>query len=244
MILNEDFKRYSRVRDVGRWYVTRFVQDVAAALPAGTRVLDAGAGECAYKPFFNHCRYTAVDLAVGESRWTYRNLDSIATLDQLPFADAGFDAVLNTQTLEHLRRPAESVQEFYRVLRPGGTLYLSAPMAHMEHQQPYDFFRYTSFGLRELAERAGFAAGDVRVEAFGGMFTRWGYELPHALNVMPYSGIPQRQYNARGIALLPVKAVLFGFIRLTQLLLFALDRFDKKRDYPFGWSMIAVKAAH
>lgn len=243
MQLNEDFTRYSKVADAGRWHVTRFVQAAARALPPGARVLDAGAGECAYKPLFVHCRYTGVDLAVGESRWTYRNLDAIATLDQLPFAAASFDAVLSTQTLEHLSRPQESVTEFFRVLRPGGRLFLTAPMAHMEHQAPYDFFRYTSYGLRTLAERAGFAPGHVVISPFGGMFTRWAYELPHAIDVFPASGLPERRPNPAGIALLPVKAAAFGLIRLTQVLLLALDRFDRRRDYPFGWSLTATKTA-
>ena len=42
------------------------------------------------------------------------------------------------------------------MLKPGGTLWLTAPLFYAEHEQPYDFFRYTQFGLRHMFEAAGF----------------------------------------------------------------------------------------
>lgn len=243
MELTEDFSRYSRIRDAGRWHVTRFVQGVAAQLPAGAKVLDAGAGECAYKKYFSHCNYTGLDLAVGDANWNYHNLDVIALLDRLPLADGAFDAVLNTQTLEHLSRPQESLRECWRVLKPGGQLFLTAPMAHMEHQTPYDFFRYTSYGLRALAERAGFAQEAIEVGAFGGMFTRWAYELPHAIDIFPKTGLAEGKPHAKGLLLSPLKALAFGAVRLTQACLLAIDPLDKQRDYPFGWWLTATKGA-
>ena len=45
--------------------------------------------------------------------------------------------------------------ETARVLKPGGMLFLYVPMTANEHQVPYDFFRYTSYGLRHLCEKAG-----------------------------------------------------------------------------------------
>src|SRR5262245_40469135 len=149
-MLAEDFTRYSRLGDVGRWHVNRFVERVAAQLPAGTRLLDAGAGECAYKKYFAHCDYKSVDLGVGNLEWAYENLDYVAPLDQLPLADDTFDAALCTQVLEHLEQPRACVKELYRVLKPGAQLYLTVPMAQSEHQVPYDFFRYTSYGLRSI----------------------------------------------------------------------------------------------
>lgn len=232
MNLNEDFSKYSRYRDVGRWYVTGFVRRTAAELPPGSLVLDAGAGECVYKPLFGHCRYLAVDLAVGDAAWNYHNLDAISVLHRLPFPSNTFDAVLSTQTLEHLSLPQASVCELHRVLKAGGRLYLTAPMSHVEHQAPYDFFRYTSYGLRHLATQAGFASGDIRVEPFGGMFTRWGYELAELGGLFVNTGVSR----------LPAKVFTFAIMRALRVCLFALDRFDKRRVHPFGWGMTATKS--
>lgn len=234
MHINEDFTAYSKVADIGRWYVTQFVRQAAQQISRDAYLLDAGAGECVYRKFFPHCRYVGLDLAVGEPRWNYRNLDCIASLERLPFADASFDAVLSTQTLEHLDQPAECVHEIFRVLKPHGRLFLTAPMAHAEHQQPYDFFRYTSFGLCSLCRRAGFC--EIAVRPFGGMFTRWAYELPSALSIFPRAGLTR-------LMLLPLKAITFVYVRMAQHLLLSLDRFDHAREYPFGWSLVATKRA-
>ena len=43
-----------------------------------------------------------------------------APADDLPFADAAFDAVLSLDVLEHLQRPERFMAEIARVLKPGG----------------------------------------------------------------------------------------------------------------------------
>ncbi|MGZ8223819.1 MAG: hypothetical protein ACXW0H_01765, partial [Methylobacter sp.] len=83
-MINEDFSSRSKTQDVGRWYITRFVESVAESLQEGSSILDAGAGESVYKRLFFHCNYKAIDLAVGESRWNYANLDFIGPLHEMP----------------------------------------------------------------------------------------------------------------------------------------------------------------
>jgi SAM-dependent methyltransferase len=239
MMFNEDFTTPSKLRNIGRWHVTQFVEGVARALPPGTRLLDAGAGECAYKRFFSKARYVSVDAAIGNVSWNYGNLDCVSTLDRLPFMDQSFDAVLCTQTLEHLEWPRECVKEFFRILKPGGILYLTAPMAHHEHQAPHDFFRYTSFGLDSICRGAGFTS--IKVAPFGGNFTRMAYELPRVLPVFPSAGIYAGKLQFKGVLLLPARAVLLLPIRLLQIILLGLDRLDRRRDFPFGWRVEARK---
>ena len=235
----DDFSARSKLREIGRWHVTRFVRDVARGLPPGSRMLDAGAGECAYKEFFPAIRYVSIDAALGDPSWNYHDLNSVGALHALPFKDSSFDAILCTQTLEHLEWPRESVTEFFRVLTPTGMLYLTAPMAHHEHQAPYDFFRYTSFGLDSICRRAGFTK--VQITPFGGTFTRMAYELSRVLSIFPSAGIKRGNPQWKGILWLPVRAVLLIPIRLLQLVLLAFDGLDRKRDYPFGWGVIAQK---
>ena len=229
----------SKLRDIGRWHVTQFMRQVAETLPEGCWLLDAGAGESAYKQLFSRQRYIAIDAAIGEAAWNYGNLDVVGTLAELPFADQSLDAVVCTQTLEHVENPYESVAEFHRILRPGGRLFLTVPFAHAEHQIPYDYFRYTSYALTSMCANAGFV--EIRVEPFGGMFTRMAYELPSVLSVFPAAGWKTRRWKLRGLMWLPVKAILLTGIRMTQLLLLGVDRFDTARIYPFGWSVSARK---
>ena len=43
----------------------------------------------------------------------------------LPYADAEFDAVVCANAMHRLFNPAGAVREFYRILRPGGRLYIN-----------------------------------------------------------------------------------------------------------------------
>ena len=238
-MINEDFSTRSKLQDVGRWFITHFVESVAKSLPEGSSILDAGAGESVYKKLFSHCSYKAIDLAVGESRWNYANLDYVGFLHEMPIEDEIFDAVLCTQVLEHLEWPRESVKEMYRVLKAGGKLFMTVPMAQDEHQIPYDFFRYTSYGLQSICKHAGFR--EVKITPFGGLWVRWAYELPRALAIFPSAGILSDQRTILGVVLLPMKVITLLIIRFFQVILLSFDKLDRKKNDPFGWSCVAVK---
>ena len=67
-----------------------------------------------------------------------------------------FDSVLCNQVLEHVFNPDYFLSEIHRVLKPSGKLLLTVPFVWDEHEKPYDFARYTSFGLTSLLEKNGF----------------------------------------------------------------------------------------
>ena len=48
------------------------------------------------------------------------------------------------------------MSEFNRVLKQGGQLLLTTPFTWNEHEEPYDFARYTSFGITDLLQKHGF----------------------------------------------------------------------------------------
>jgi hypothetical protein len=54
MMINEDFSARSKLQDIGRWYVTRFVEDVAQSLPENAAILDAGLEVCLQKVFSHY----------------------------------------------------------------------------------------------------------------------------------------------------------------------------------------------
>jgi len=79
----------------------------------------------------------------------------------LPFKDAVFDTVLCNEVLEHVPEPARLMAEVARVLKPGGVLLLTTPQTWGLHMEPYDFYRYTKYGLRYLAEKSGLEVIEV-----------------------------------------------------------------------------------
>ncbi len=141
-------------------------------MPAGSHVLDAGAGECPHAPLFAHTRYVRLDRGIGDKAWDYSKIEVLGDISELPFCDNAFDAVINIQVLEHLKEPGIGINEMARVLKPGGQLILTTVQCWEIHQHPNDFFRYTRYGLTYLFDKAGL---ESRVEALGGLFWLIGF---------------------------------------------------------------------
>lgn len=147
-------------------------QALAAALRqhARGRLLDLGAGKAplyhVYRPLVE--TVTCVDWARSLHGTDY--LDATADLNEgVPFPDGSFDTVLSSSVFEHLRRPAFAFAEAARVLAPGGTLVLHTPFYYWLHEEPHDYYRYTEYALRDLAERAGLAVHSVEPTGTGAL---------------------------------------------------------------------------
>ena len=72
------------------------------------------------------------------------------------FKDKKFDSIVTNQVLEHVFTPNEFLSEINRVLKKDGKLLLTVPFVWDEHEQPYDYARYSSFGLAHLFDHHGF----------------------------------------------------------------------------------------
>jgi len=138
-----------------RGTILAYMCDVAAELEPGARLLDVGAGEQPYRELFEHVEYVTSDWAHSVHPGA-RRVDIVAPAHELPVPEGSFDAVICTQVLEHVAEPADVLAELFRVLRPGGRLFITVPLTWEEHEAPYDFFRYTRFGLAHLLSGAGF----------------------------------------------------------------------------------------
>jgi SAM-dependent methyltransferase len=151
---------YRAAGNSSRTYLHRFLERAGEAIEPGRRVLDAGAGDAPYRKLFSHAEYETADFLAVKGK-KYREPDYVCDLAKIPVEDERFDHVLLTQVLEHLPEPATVLAELNRVLKPGGTLWLTAPLFYAEHERPYDFYRYTRYGLAHLLESAGFAVREV-----------------------------------------------------------------------------------
>jgi len=222
--------------EVNRYESYRLLEQAQEQTPAGSRVLDAGAGEGQYSPYFTHTRYVGLDLAVGDATWDYGGLDVLGDLRALPFADACYDAAVCIQTLEHVNEPMRVINEIGRVLKPGGRFYLSAPMAWHQHQKPHDYFRYTSFGFRYLLENSGLRVVEMR--PMGGYF----WFLSFNLQLFHYWLFPKPKTLGLQLLQMPFKlATQFIFFLVVPLILFYMDRLDKVKDHTMGWVCISEK---
>lgn len=118
-------------------------------------VLDVGCGEMPFRSMIEpEARYVGLDFP-GAASFGMRNHPDIVSFDgsTIPFPDNSFDHVLCTEVLEHAEHPAALVAEMHRVLRPGGNLIATVPFSARVHHAPYDFQRFTSYGLEKLFAR-------------------------------------------------------------------------------------------
>jgi SAM-dependent methyltransferase len=123
------------------WHRDEWVKALAAQLPAGCRVLDAGAGASKYRPCFAHCRYETQDFCQyqGELVKYVQPIDHVCDITRIPLPDASFDAILCTEVLEHVVEPVAVVKEFSRLLKPGGHLWVTTPHGCYVHMEPYHY---------------------------------------------------------------------------------------------------------
>jgi SAM-dependent methyltransferase len=124
---------------------------------AGGVILDAGCGAQRYKPFFERSKYIGQEHPIaGAKNKGLKKYDILCDVKRIPLDDCSIDAVLSTSSLEHFEHPDEFAKEAYRILKTGGRLFINAPFAYEEHEIPYDFQRYTRYGMKRLYEKAGF----------------------------------------------------------------------------------------
>jgi SAM-dependent methyltransferase len=214
--------------DISRSAVTAYMREVARQIPPESLVLDAGAGDCRYRPLFAGRRYVAIDAAVGKGL-QYAGLDVLGDLEVLPFREKTFDAACCMNVLEHVRQPEACLREIHRVLKPEGIIYVMVPLFAREHQAPHDYFRYTSYGIRYLLERSGFAVEYVR---------RWGGYFRVLANILSRASgylFPRERAWTLRVLFSPMEFLakpLFSVV--VPLLCLCLDPLDRKRTYTMG----------
>jgi SAM-dependent methyltransferase len=121
------------------------IAEEAAKLPRRVNnLLDVGGQGKPYAVFFADCvaHHYVLDVSPGAS------VDVVGDARQMPFPDASMDVVLITQVLEHVAEPIAVIGEIRRVLKPGGSLFLSVPSIFPQHGYPGDYWRYMPQGLQ------------------------------------------------------------------------------------------------
>jgi len=226
--LSEDLRQFVAEMPHERRTILDFVMRAAGSLPPGARVADVGAGDAPYRELFARFDYVTIDWeqSVHEDA---QAVDIVAGADSIPASDASFDAVLLTQVLEHVPDPAAVLAELRRILRPGGALYLTAPLVWELHELPHDYYRYTSEGLRHLLDRAGF--GEIFIEPRNDCFTTLAQMLENVRWAMGRApdGLDERREAAADLLSDLAKRIA------------ELAPLDAARTLPLGYAARAVR---
>lgn len=205
---------------------------VRAKKYAKGRLLDVGCGDKPYERLFSDVvsEHVGIDL---EQEVSANKLPKKADIYHdiskgLPFENETFDTVLCTEVLEHIPEPDNLIREVNRILKKGGFLILSAPLVWGLHEEPRDYYRYTKYGLKYLAEKNGLEV--IYIEKRGGIWVMIGQRIS--------SFIHYNYVDGRNILIKSFFKSIYVFLGQICLI---LDRAYKHRGDTLGNTMVARK---
>ena len=119
-------------------------------------MLDFGCGRKPYKNLIHVTNYVGVDVEVSGHSHANSEIDVFYDGKHLPFPDEHFESLFCSEVFEHVFNFDEILKEINRVLKRGATGVITTPFAWPEHEQPFDFTRFTSFSIKMTLEKNGF----------------------------------------------------------------------------------------
>ena len=195
------------------------------------KLLDIGSGAAPYKDLYRD-DIEIIDIDNNASR----NPTVVGDAHALPFENNSFEYITCYEVLEHVLDPSSVTKEISRVMIPGGICGISAPMSWGLHYEPFDFRRFTKYGLRKLMED-----NDLEViyeKKIGGLYSFFFSRNLDLLftflrSIPPISLLPYRGH---------IIVILFSPVTLALSLLCYILDFLSKED-AIGWFVIAKKKA-
>lgn len=164
-----------------RTHLYRWNQEFAKLVKKDEYVLDAGAGKAPYRHLFSIANYETADFEMVTKE--YHPSTYVCDLASIPVEDEHFHYIVFNQVMEHLPEPLTVLKEFRRILKPGGKILCTCPLFYEEHEQPYDFYRYTQFAHRYLFKEAKLEIEFL--EWMEGYFGTIGYQMESISKCLP-----------------------------------------------------------
>jgi SAM-dependent methyltransferase len=151
--------------------------------------------------------------------------------------------------LEHVPYPQEVINEFYRILKPKGRLFLTTPQSAEVHGYPYNFFNFTKGGLELLFKNAGFKI--IELYPNGGIFSEMGIKIKNLLGYIfnQYFFVGRKEGKLKIITFKPLSIILFPLLIISWIpcqiiippLCFLLDKLDKNKNFTLDYCCIVEK---
>ena len=216
-----------------RFGVDRYMRVMLRENNKNEKVLDAGAGNSPYRKLV-HGEYHSCDFPQTNPKAETVGHTFLCDLVCLPVEDNTYSTIICNQVLEHIKHPQLVIDEFFRVLKPGGRLILTAPGCYGEHMIPFNYYNFLKYGLSMLFENAGFK--NIRVESLGGVFWVLGKALQEAGET-----VLRRLFRGKG----PFYDLLLILFRVALLpisvLMFCLDPLDQEKKWTLNYGCMAIK---
>jgi ubiquinone/menaquinone biosynthesis C-methylase UbiE len=166
-------KYYTESKDAAAWLARHFARHVSLQ---NKHILDWGCGPgriIRHMPEVvgNGCRYYGTDYNAQSIAWCQKHLPGIQFNQnplhaQLPYPDQSMDVIYGISIFTHLSEPLHQdwFQELYRVLRPGGILFLTTQGDHFKQKLLAD--ELASYEAGKLVVRGDVKEGHRTYSAF------------------------------------------------------------------------------
>ena len=199
----------------------------SAAKKDTDRILDLGCGQ---KPYY-HSKLKGKIVCF--DKLNVKKAHIIGDADYLPFRSNSFDKAVSVNSLYYFKNPFNVAKNIARILKKNGQLILVIPFIYPIHDAPYDKYRFTEYGIRELLKH-DFQILEIR--AIGGIFN-----LPAVFFHSLIKGIPLLipESSRRAVSLFST-ILLYPFYIIAQLISL-LDFLDKTKRWPTYYFVVAVK---
>jgi SAM-dependent methyltransferase len=176
--INIDLKNSNRLQffSPANFWLFRVVNNFITKYISG-KVIDLGCGEMPFREDIlkKTSHYDTLDIEERTGGVTF-----IGDVQKLDFIEANlYDGALILEVLEHVPHPQTAIREIHRILKTGGMLILSVPHLSWLHEEPHDYFRFTSYGLKVLLEETGFEI--MELQTAGGLFSFLGHQISFML---------------------------------------------------------------
>ena len=168
------------------------------------RLLDFGCGNKPYKELFKVNEYIGLDTHESGHNHENEDIDIFYDGKIIPFNNNHFDCVFSSEVFEHVFELECSLKEIQRVCKPHGYLLITVPFVMSEHEVPFDYARYSSYGIKYLLEKNGFkiinqTKSSNNIQTIFQMWNIYVYQ-----NILKYKKI---RFLLTPIFLMPVTAI-------------------------------------
>lgn len=106
------------ILDAEAFSITEFIKFSSGEIKSSERILDAGAGSCPYRSYFDHAEYESTDFEDIFDKSSKQKHNFICSLENIPKPNNHYDAIINTQVLEHVEKPQEVINALVFLLLP------------------------------------------------------------------------------------------------------------------------------
>ena len=129
-----------------------FLEENYQKIPERSSVLSVGAGGEINDLLEEHAKlrnFTILSIDIDPNR----SPDVVGDICTYDIGEGLFDVVIMGEVLEHLHSPQSGLDNVLRSLKPKGKLLLTVPFIMPIHDAPYDYFRFTRYGLELLLKK-------------------------------------------------------------------------------------------